>query len=528
MDEEPRNCIGKTTKSRVMVSKLKVTELRKALASRNLPTAGLKGELCERLQEALDNEGRGDQLDEISESKSPQFSYEFGGPIGAAGVMIGLPSVMYLLYFTCGGFNDGWCLASPHPSDLEKLRAYGTNFSNNVAGQFLSWRAAGILLAWLAFQIGLERFLPGDDVDGVLLKDGSRLKYRMNGHLAFWVSLLVAGFCYPTWTVATQDSDCNKNEATCSSNISGGLDFPLFGRFPLEVLYDEYLALIGASVAFSFVLSFYLYVTSFSRGALLADGGVSGNIIYDFFIGRELNPRIGSFDLKCFCELRPGLIGWCILNLGMAAKQAKLNNGVISPSMILVNLFQGLYVWDALFHERAILTTMDITTDGFGFMLAFGDLAWVPFTYTLQARYLVEHDPGLSLYALLGISIMTCCGYRIFRGANSQKDAFRRDPNAPEVSHLKYMSTKRGTKLLLSGFWGMARKINYTGDWLMGMGWCMFCGTESIIPYFYAIYFGVLLVHRAFRDDGLCMEKYGGDWLEYKKKVPYMFIPGLF
>ena len=29
---------------------------------------------------------------------------------------------------------------------------------------------------------------------------------------------------------------------------------------------------------------------------------------------------------------------------------------------------------------------MDITTDGFGYMLAFGDLAWVPFTYSLQAR----------------------------------------------------------------------------------------------------------------------------------------------
>ena len=27
--------------------------------------------------------------------------------------------------------------------------------------------------------------------------------------------------------------------------------------------------------------------------------------------------------------------------------------------------------------QAAILTTMDITTDGFGFMLAFGDLAWV-------------------------------------------------------------------------------------------------------------------------------------------------------
>lgn len=35
-----------------------------------------------------------------------------------------------------------------------------------------------------------------------------------------------------------------------------------------------------------------------------------GNPIYDFILGRELNPRIGSFDFKYFCELRPGLIGW--------------------------------------------------------------------------------------------------------------------------------------------------------------------------------------------------------------------------
>ena len=32
--------------------------------------------------------------------------------------------------------------------------------------------------------------------------------------------------------------------------------------------------------------------------------------MYDFFKGRELNPRIGTFDLKFFCEMRPGLIGW--------------------------------------------------------------------------------------------------------------------------------------------------------------------------------------------------------------------------
>jgi hypothetical protein len=33
----------------------------------------------------------------------------------------------------------------------------------------------------------------------------------------------------------------------------------------------------------------------------------------------ELNPRIGSLDLKEFCELRPGLIGWCVINIGTAS-----------------------------------------------------------------------------------------------------------------------------------------------------------------------------------------------------------------
>jgi delta14-sterol reductase len=59
-----------------------------------------------------------------------------------------------------------------------------------------------------------------------------------------------------------------------------------------------------------------------------------------------------------------------------------LYQGAVSPEMVSVNVFQALYVADALYNERAILTTMDITTDGFGYMLAFGDLAWVPFTYS--------------------------------------------------------------------------------------------------------------------------------------------------
>lgn len=56
--------------------------------------------------------------------------------------------------------------------------------------------------------------------------------------------------------------------------------------------------------------------------------------------------------------------------------------------------------------QEAILTTMDLMHDGFGFMLAFGDLVWVPFTYTLQAYYLVSHPNELSLAAVAAIVLL--------------------------------------------------------------------------------------------------------------------------
>ena len=62
------------------------------------------------------------------------------------------------------------------------------------------------------------------------------------------------------------------------------------------------------TLAFSFALSLYLYASSFVGDKVLAEHGNTGFSLYDFFIGRELNPRLfnNTFDLKEFCELRPG------------------------------------------------------------------------------------------------------------------------------------------------------------------------------------------------------------------------------
>lgn len=296
---------------------------------------------------------------------------------------------------------------------------------------------------------------------------------------------------------------------------------------PLSWIYDNFVPLLTAACTVTLLLSIYLYITSFGQAKMLASGGSTDYAVYNFFIGRELNPRIGSFDLKHFCELYPGLIGWLIIDLGMLQKQYE-QLGYVSSSMLLVCGFQFVYVLDALWFEKSILSTMDIVHDGFGFMLAFGDLVWVPFTYSLQARYLVDHPQAISSLGLIVIVCLKALGYFAFRGANSQKDTFRRDPSHPSVKNLQTLKTKRGTQLITSGWWGVARHINYTGDWLMAWAWCLPCGFGSIVPYFYVIYFAVLLIHRQRRDEHACKQKYGTDWDKYQAIVRYKLIPFLY
>ena len=119
---------------------------------------------------------------------------------------------------------------------------------------------------------------------------------------------------------------------------------------------------------------------------------------------------------------------------------------------------------------------MDITTDGFGFMLAVGDLSWVPFTYSLQARYLAFEHVELGRVGTAIVVVVALTGYWIFRSANGEKNDFRNGRNPKSrfrlsqgrkslsdfrATDLTYMETKRGTKLLTSGWWGRSRHPNY-------------------------------------------------------------------
>ena len=76
----------------------------------------------------------------------------------------------------------------------------------------------------------------------------------------------------------------------------------------------------------------------------------TGFAMYDFYLGKELNPRLGYLDFKYLCELRPGLMAWILLDLVYVTK-AILEHDNFPLTLILVTVCHGIYVADALYFE---------------------------------------------------------------------------------------------------------------------------------------------------------------------------------
>ncbi|KAL6048518.1 Transmembrane 7 superfamily member 2 [Balamuthia mandrillaris] len=327
--------------------------------------------------------------------------------------------------------------------------------------------------------------VPGSYHLGVPLSDGRRIRFKINGFRL--LCLLVTAGAVGHYT----------------------------GYIPGTIVYDNFYAIFLSANVAAFLVSIYLFIVG-----TLSGEAKGRTFVENFVVGTQLMPFVFGQPLKLFW-LKPSMMGWAVINLSFLAKHYELN-GFVSTPMILYQAFTLAYIFDYFWFEERMTSTWDIIAERFGLMLVWGDIVFIPFVFSIQAWFLLEDTSSLPLWQVLGMVAVFILGYSIFRGSNSQKHEFKHD-NKVKIWG-KPAETIAG-KLLVSGWWGLARHINYFGDLLLAVAFSLPCRFSTVLPWIYPIYLTLLLVHREVRDNRRCRQKYQKDWEKYEQRVPYRIVP---
>lgn len=105
----------------------------------------------------------------------------------------------------------------------------------------------------------------------------------------------------------------------------------------------------------------------------------------------------------------------------------------VEPTLLLATILQIFYILDALIYEHALVSTFEIQYEGLGFMFSTA-YTIAPFVYTYVPKYVLDYGVKLPNVQLGAITVLFIIGYILYRGSNSQKNAFRQNPYSPSVS----------------------------------------------------------------------------------------------
>ncbi|XP_036149126.1 delta(14)-sterol reductase TM7SF2 [Monomorium pharaonis] len=416
---------------------------------------------------------------EINRVDKPQ---EWGGWIGTCLLVFILPLSVILPQLLC---SKGQCKTA-----LVKLSVDWKSYINLHS---LSYVAFLILLACISI-------IPiGKTIDGQQSKTG-RLQYRVNGYLSAIITVIGLGLCI-YMNIPISDYILNN---IVQLSISGWI----VGTILAVGLYIK-----AGKVS---VINLNIYASTNSK-------------IYNFWQGREINPRIGTLDIKLLL-IRASLIGTLIVNIAVAIKAV---GDVKNPNIekldvvtLLAVLLQLFYVIHGLIYEASIFTSFTIMYEGTGYMTCVSNLLY-PFLTTLTTRYILYQKLKLNYFT--GISVLSfVIGYALYRISNLRKDEFRKNPVSPTVPYSETIPTSRGKKLMLSGLWSYVRHPNYLGDIIMQWSIASISLIYDILPYYTAICCTLVLAYRAVRDNRRCQMRYGYAWEQYCSRVKYMILKRVF
>lgn len=238
-------------------------------------------------------------------------------------MMIGFPLLMY--YMWAGAtYYDG---KFPLPAAGQSWAEFGAHlFDLCYEGAFPHARAWVIYWTFFVLEGVFYLYMPGVYAKGKPLphEGGKQLEYYCSGVWSFYASIALAFALHYT------------------------------GVFKLYTLIDEFGPLMSVAILSGILVSVVAYVSTIWRGK---QHRMTGHVIYDFFMGAELNPRMfGWLDFKMFFEVR---LPWFILffvTLGTAARQYE-DYGYVSGEVGFLLMAHWLYANACCKGEELIVVT---------------------------------------------------------------------------------------------------------------------------------------------------------------------------
>jgi delta14-sterol reductase len=294
-----------------------------------------------------------------------------------------------------------------------------------------------------------------------------------------------------------------------------------FRLVPYVWLYEtRWLGLIGAC-AIGLAYSLYIVLRFPSTGK---------SFFADLWFGRSKDVQFkdGFIDAKVWFYL----VGAVMLQLNVLSFAAFhiMNVGSINPGFLLGCAMLTWFCFDYLIFERVHLWTYDFIAERVGFKLGFGCLAFYPYFYCVALWFAADlPDPGHPAWLTILFGVIFLCGWVLTRGANLQKYYFKTAPGRNFLWIKPEVLSDSDHSLLVNGFWGVSRHINYLGEIIQAIAIALAPGYFGIwMVWLYPIYYVALMLSRQADDDKVCRAKYGELWDDYSAKVKYKIVPRLY